>query len=113
MQTSKRRSKGVDMANYTISDSQKKIYVDAEKLTQSDMLFIQLKQNEGYSVVAKKAKKKPSKNKGTAKNPDKAYIFGKITDDKMKAEAESILKGKGDGHGFFALKKWAKEKGYI
>lgn len=101
------------MANYTISESNKKIYVDVENLTQGDMLFIQLKQNEGFSVVAKKPKKKKSSSKGTAKNPTKEYIMSKIPDDAMKQEGEEILQGKGSGHGFFAFKKWAKEKGII
>lgn len=100
------------MANYTVSKQYKKIYVDVENLTQADMLFIQLKQNEGYSVEAKKPKKKGS-SKGSAANPTKDYIMGKITDDALKQEGEKILKGTGEGHGFFAFKKWAKEQGII
>ena len=100
------------MANYTISEQRKKIYVDAEKLTQSDMLFIQLKQNEGYSVIASKPQKKRKSGKGSASRPTKDYIMANIPDD-AKEEAEEILSGNGKGHGFFALKSWAKEKGYI
>lgn len=103
------------MANYTVSKKHKKIYVNAEKLTQSDMLFIQLKQNEGYSVEAKKPpkkKKKGSSDEGSAEKPTKKYIMANVPEE-AKKEAESILKGTGSGHGFFALKSWAKEKGYI
>nr|CRY94720.1 hypothetical protein [uncultured prokaryote] len=102
------------MANYTVSKQYKKIYVDVENLTHADMLFIQLKQNEGYSVEAKKPRKakKGASNKGSAKNPTKAFIMSKVPEE-AKEEAEDILNGSGSGHGFFALKSWAKEKGYI
>lgn len=97
------------MANYTISEARKKIYVDIAKITEEEKSFIAMKQNEGFTVQARK----PSKKKGSDSTTAKDLIFSKIEDDAMKAEAEAILKGSGKGHGFFALKKWAKEKGLI
>lgn len=97
------------MANYTISEARKKIYVDIAKITEEEKSFIAMKQNEGFTVQARK----PSKKKGSASAPAKDLIFSKIKDDAMMEEAKAILNGTGKGHGFFALKKWAKEKGLI
>lgn len=98
------------MANYTISESRKKIYVDIAKITEEEKSFVSMKQNEGFTVQARKPSKK---KKGSTNTPSKDLIFSKIKDDAMMEEAEAILKGTGKGHGFFALKKWAKDKGLI
>lgn len=97
------------MANYKIYKKTMTISVDSANMTNAEWKMVELKQNEGYTI----REKKPSKKKKIEGETEKDRIKNMITNESDLAQFEQILKGKGKGHGYFAAKAFAKEKGYL